>query len=108
MPSDLIRGWVPVRVKKTRQNKRLEPPFRFNRNGKGSGVDEKAVYGALIRHGSVLSTSVNPTDGLRFDGGAKVPPRVALIRYVIARYVIAADGRRQGVGNGRTGTPGDT
>jgi hypothetical protein len=24
MPSDLIRGWIPVRVKKTRQNKRLE------------------------------------------------------------------------------------
>jgi hypothetical protein len=21
MPSDLIRGWIPVRVKKTRQNK---------------------------------------------------------------------------------------
>ncbi len=28
--------WVPVRVKKTRQNKNLEPPFRFNRNGKSS------------------------------------------------------------------------
>jgi hypothetical protein len=28
--------WAPVRVKKTRQNKKLEPPFRFNRNGKGS------------------------------------------------------------------------
>src|SRR5882724_4069789 len=27
---------MPVRVKKTRQNKELEPPFRFNRNGKGS------------------------------------------------------------------------
>jgi hypothetical protein len=24
----------------------------------------------LIRHGTMLSTSVNPTDGLRFDGGA--------------------------------------
>ena len=35
-----------------------------------AGGDEKAVYGALIRHGSVLSTSVNPTDGLRFDGAA--------------------------------------
>src|ERR1700726_4995653 len=35
MPSDLIRGWAPLRVKKTRQNKKLEPPFRFNRNGKG-------------------------------------------------------------------------
>ena len=30
-------GWVPVRVKKTRQNKMLEPPFRFNRNG-GSSI----------------------------------------------------------------------
>ena len=28
--------WMPVRVKKTRQNKEIEPPFRFNRNGKGS------------------------------------------------------------------------
>jgi hypothetical protein len=27
MPSDLIRGCVPVHVKKTRQNKKLEPPF---------------------------------------------------------------------------------
>jgi hypothetical protein len=27
---------MPVRVKKTRQNKKIEPPFRFNRNGKGS------------------------------------------------------------------------
>jgi hypothetical protein len=25
-------GWIPVRVKKTRQNKKLEPSFRFNRN----------------------------------------------------------------------------
>jgi hypothetical protein len=26
----LDAGWVPVRVKKTRQNERLELPFRFN------------------------------------------------------------------------------
>ena len=25
MPSDLIRGWIAVRVKKTRQNKKIEP-----------------------------------------------------------------------------------
>jgi hypothetical protein len=25
MPSDVIRGWKPVRVKKTRQTKNLEP-----------------------------------------------------------------------------------
>jgi hypothetical protein len=30
--------WMPVRVKKTRQNKEIEPPFRFNRNGKGSSA----------------------------------------------------------------------
>jgi hypothetical protein len=24
MPSDLIRGWIPVRVKKARQNKKIE------------------------------------------------------------------------------------
>ena len=24
MPSDLIRGWIPVRIKKTRQNKKLD------------------------------------------------------------------------------------
>jgi uncharacterized iron-regulated membrane protein len=28
--------WIPVRVKKTRQYKKIEPPFRFNRNGKDS------------------------------------------------------------------------
>jgi hypothetical protein len=27
MPADLIRGWIPVRVKKTRQNKNLELRF---------------------------------------------------------------------------------
>jgi hypothetical protein len=27
MPPDLIRGWKPVRVKKTRQIKKLEPRF---------------------------------------------------------------------------------
>src|SRR5215468_11548551 len=34
----------------------------------GSAGNEKAVHGALIRHGTMLSTSVNPTDGPRFDG----------------------------------------
>ena len=27
MPSGLTRGWIPVRVKKTRQIKNLEPRF---------------------------------------------------------------------------------
>jgi len=29
MPSDLIRGWKPVRVEKTRQIKNLGPCFDF-------------------------------------------------------------------------------
>jgi hypothetical protein len=37
------------------------------------------VVGALIRHGTMLSTSVNPTDGLRFDGAALVSPKAMLI-----------------------------
>jgi hypothetical protein len=34
MPSDLIRGWTPVRIKKTRQNKNLEPGSDSIRNDK--------------------------------------------------------------------------
>ena len=40
---------------------------------------EKGVVGALIRHSTMLSTSVNPTDGLRFDGGAVASPKVKFI-----------------------------
>jgi hypothetical protein len=36
-------GWPPVRVKKTRQNKKQEAPFRFNRNGKGSRTVTEAT-----------------------------------------------------------------
>jgi hypothetical protein len=32
----LDAGWIPVRVKKTRQNKKARAPFRFHWNGKGS------------------------------------------------------------------------
>jgi hypothetical protein len=31
---------------------------------------KKPVHGALIRPPAMLSTGVNPTDGLRFDGDA--------------------------------------
>ncbi len=30
-------------MKKTRQNKEIEPPFRFNRNGKGSSADTERL-----------------------------------------------------------------
>jgi len=33
-----IRALKAADVKKTRQNKEIEPPFRFNRNGKASGL----------------------------------------------------------------------
>jgi hypothetical protein len=38
MPSDLIRGWIPVRVKKTRQNKRFELGSDSSRTGKAPGL----------------------------------------------------------------------
>jgi hypothetical protein len=43
-------GWIPARVKKTDQNKKIEPPFRFHRNGKGLwiGSDPPAVTTALF------------------------------------------------------------
>jgi hypothetical protein len=44
--------WMPVRVKKTRQNKEIEPPFRFNRNGKGSSAAKKR--GASVGSASFL------------------------------------------------------
>jgi uncharacterized membrane protein len=50
MPSDLIRGWTPVRVKKTRQIRNLEPRF-------DSIETEKAL---VIGHAQkVLETAVN-------------------------------------------------
>src|SRR6266404_1021131 len=37
-PERFRAKWMPVRIKKTRQNNEIEPPFRFNRNGKGSSA----------------------------------------------------------------------
>ena len=39
--------WMPVRVKKTRQNKEVEPPFRFNRNGKALESDSTQLNQTL-------------------------------------------------------------
>jgi hypothetical protein len=38
MPPDLIRGWTPVRVKKTRQNKKLEPGSDLIRTEEAPGT----------------------------------------------------------------------
>jgi hypothetical protein len=35
-----------------------------------AGLAKKPVQGALIQPPAMLSTAVNPTDGLRFDGDA--------------------------------------
>jgi hypothetical protein len=43
-------GWTPVRGKKTRQNKKLEPPFRFNRNGKGSRDEGRKGLDAIYEN----------------------------------------------------------
>jgi hypothetical protein len=43
--------WIPVRVKKTRQNKEIEPPFRFNRNGKGSSSEDTMVFALTVDDG---------------------------------------------------------
>ena len=56
MPSDLIRGWRPVRVKKTRQNKNLEPRF-------DSIETEKALVIDII-----LRASEQMDDAGRCDG----------------------------------------
>jgi hypothetical protein len=36
--------WKPVRVKKPRQTKEIEPPFRFHRNGKGSSARHRPWF----------------------------------------------------------------
>jgi hypothetical protein len=41
-------GWIPVRAKKTRQNKEIEFPFRFNRNGKGTSRQAPRAFGATV------------------------------------------------------------
>jgi hypothetical protein len=43
MPSDVIRGWTPLRVKKTRQNKNLEPGSDPIRTGLYAAGDRYAA-----------------------------------------------------------------
>jgi len=53
MPSDLIRGWKPVRVKKTRQIKNLEPRF-------DSIETEKALASRLISPVAMMPMAMMP------------------------------------------------
>jgi hypothetical protein len=46
MPSGLIRGWTPVRVKKPRQNKNLK--FGSVRTETLTGVRERAGRGRIV------------------------------------------------------------
>ncbi len=50
MPSDLIRGWTPVRVKKTRQNKSLDVEML---------AESAAYYSAEATALNVCGTSVD-------------------------------------------------
>jgi hypothetical protein len=56
-----------IRVKKTGQIKNLELPF--------DGIEAEGALAPLNRHGAMLSTTANPTDGLRFDGDAFASPK---------------------------------
>src|SRR5258708_26289995 len=84
MPSDLIRGWTPVRVKKTRQNKRVEPGSDAIRTGAltempvdrlGHEIDEGADLGRqqprgriddVNRHGGQFELLQHDLETLRF------------------------------------------
>src|SRR5258706_715100 len=57
--------WVPVRVKKTRQNKEIEPPFRFNRNGKGSS--HSVVDRGVTRLSGIPAQAGSSNDALARD-----------------------------------------
>ena len=59
MPSDLIRGWIPVRVKKTRQNKRLE--LRSDSIGTEKALEHDPEKHAphLLRGGNRFSLATN-------------------------------------------------
>jgi hypothetical protein len=56
-----------IRVKKNRSNQ--ESRARFD------GIEAESALAPLIRHGAMLSTTANPTDGLRFDGDAFASPK---------------------------------
>src|ERR1700722_11017104 len=68
----LDAGGVPVRVRKTRQNKQTEPPFRFNRNGKGSSARDST---GIVRPGNLPhSGDLSAGEALLPGGSGQVPP----------------------------------
>ena len=88
MPSDLIRGWVPVRVKKTRQNKRLEKAEFQAREAVADDFDRPRPKAETFRHhcqiGSQLDLTLpDPVSNLaavecRETWAGKLPPSVSL------------------------------
>ena len=61
-------------MKKTRQNKSLEPPFRFNRNGKGSR-GPKALVARLGADGGVcFRAAIGGIADERATGGGLLMP----------------------------------
>jgi len=78
-PERFQAKWRPVRVKKTRQIKNLEPfPFRFHRNGKGSSDAQepcsipKRKRWFETREGALLTMRVHTGNKPRI-AGAPVP-----------------------------------
>jgi len=71
MPSDLIRGWRSVRVKKTRQLKNLEPRFDSIETEKALGVIQQVkvrqqMHGEIAAKRSVAVAAVT-TDCSNLD-----------------------------------------
>ena len=88
MPSDLIRGWVPVRLKKTRQNKRLEKAEFQARKAVADDLHRPRPKAQTFRHhcqiGSQLDLTLpDPVSNLaaverRETWAGKLPPSVSL------------------------------
>ena len=88
MPSDLIRGWVPVRLKKTRQNKRLEKAEFQAREAVADDLHRPRPKAQTFRHhcqiGSQLDLTLpDPVSNLaaverRETWASKLPPGFSL------------------------------
>src|SRR5712691_96273 len=64
MPSDLIRGWISVRVKKTRQNNKIEPR-----------LVESELKGLIQPQGCTIRRPAHAKG--RFNPQTKTPPLTA-------------------------------
>src|SRR5713101_6184950 len=64
MPSDLIRGWRPVRVKKTRRIKNLEPRFDSIEKDKARAIEQAHSAPIRMRKSGTHSCRMDSVFGL--------------------------------------------